>query len=241
MADAALRAAAEVGPFFAVDLVADGPQWIDLSALVDDPAVMKERVSVVRSALAHRSRVRVDELPGRVVASVHSLGLFARLVAPPLGAAVTAGTVPGLTVDRVRWQRRESGPVPVAFVGAVGIAAAGPGELASALDEAVIGTVVEPLVEAFAVTFRLSRTVLWGNVASAVGGAVTMLTRGRPDRAQLALAVADRLLHNGRLAGHGRYVQPGRLFRRNSCCLYYRLPDAATCGDCVLNRPDRAQ
>ena len=29
----------------------------------------------------------------------------------------------------------------------------------------------------------------------------------------------------------------GLSFRRRSCCLYYRLPGGALCGDCGLARP----
>jgi hypothetical protein len=78
------------------------------------------------------------------------------------------------------------------------------GERASSLSDAVLAPVVVPLVAAYSSTFALSRKVLWGNVTSALNGAARALGRGRRD------------------------------FRRHSCCLLYRLPGGAPCGDCIL-------
>jgi ferric iron reductase protein FhuF len=47
-------------------------------------------------------------------------------------------------------------------------------------------------------------------------------------------AVLDALLGSGPLAGTGRRREDGSFVRR-SCCLFYRLPGAGTCGDCILD------
>ena len=86
-------------------------------------------------------------------------------------------------------------------------------------------------VEAMAVSPR----VLWGNVASAVNGAATMIAAARPDLAAPAAGAAAALLADPALNGtyQGR---PLRGFRRRNCCLIYRLSPSAPayCGDCVL-------
>jgi len=234
-AAAALRAAADVGPYFAVDPVADGPAWRRFAHLVNDPAVVRERVGVVRAALASRCGVDTDVIEQRVAASLHSLAVAARLLAPTFAAAVLTGTVPVLDVDRVRWQEVAGGPVPMAFLDPPGESADEPGELAELLDASVLRSVVVPLVEVFSAEFLLSPKVLWGNVASALGGAATMLTAGG-DHGERALAVAEALLGRGTLRGHGRYdgAGPDRFFVRASCCLFYRIPGGGLCGDCVL-------
>jgi ferric iron reductase protein FhuF len=236
---AALRAAAEFGPYFAVDLTRDSPQWIPYIRLTGDPAVLRERVSAVRAVLAHRSRLEVDAVPVRVVASLHSLALAARLVAPPLAAAVLASVVPELTVAAIGWQPTDGGPVPMVFEPVGATVAAGPDELAVALHDAVVVTAVEPLVRAFHEVFRMSPKVLWGNVSSAIAGAATMLATARPELGDRAVAIAGRLVRHGVLAGYGDYVRPWpgeahRFFVRDNCCLFYRIPGGGICGDCVL-------
>ncbi len=66
--------------------------------------------------------------------------------------------------------------------------------------------------------------------------------RARLHLAQQAGATVDVLLRTGPLTGTGAWVQPDlsrpRWFlARRSCCLLYRLPGAAPCGDCVLLTP----
>ncbi|WP_162891037.1 (2Fe-2S)-binding protein [Aeromicrobium sp. A1-2] len=93
-----------------------------------------------------------------------------------------------------------------------------------------------PILAAFASTFALSTQVLWGNVASSLSGAQTMLAAARPDRAAAGGRIIGGLLDQGVLHGTGDLhgVRPG--FVRRSCCLFYRLPSAGVCGDCVLDR-----
>jgi ferric iron reductase protein FhuF len=83
----------------------------------------------------------------------------------------------------------------------------------------------------------VSARILWGNAASAVHGAATVLAANRPDRAAPARQLAALLLARPPLRGTGTWTADGG-FRRRSCCLIYRAAAApeAICGDCVLRR-----
>jgi ferric iron reductase protein FhuF len=87
--------------------------------------------------------------------------------------------------------------------------------------------------------YSVSRRILWGNAASAVNGAATMIGVARPDLAARAVTAADSLLDLPPLRGSGVRGPDGR-FRRRSCCLIYRASPgagrAAVCADCVLAR-----
>ncbi len=111
--------------------------------------------------------------------------------------------------------------------------AAEPGTAATAALLAGPVTQIVRAVEAMAVSPR----VLWGNVASAVNGAATMIAAARPDLAGPAAAAAAALLANPALTGTYQ-GHPLQGFRRRNCCLIYRLSPGrpAYCGDCVLGR-----
>jgi FhuF 2Fe-2S C-terminal domain len=141
------------------------------------------------------------------------LGLASRLTSPALGALVLGGVLPAA---ELWWKPVAGGPWPIAYRDA------GPGESLLAP--------VGPVLAAFRTRFALSPKVLWGNVASALAGAAGLL----PD-AERAFAIVAASLAEPPLAGMGRFERRGRGgFRRNNCCLYYRIPGGGTCGDCVL-------
>jgi ferric iron reductase protein FhuF len=111
--------------------------------------------------------------------------------------------------------------------------------VAAAFTEAVVDGLVGPVLAAFRDRFRLSPKVLTGNAASALGGAVTMLSGAHPARADRAGRVVERLLARAPLAGAAtvRRSGPARwVLERHNCCLYYRIPGGGYCGDCVLLR-----
>jgi ferric iron reductase protein FhuF len=233
----ALRAAAAVGPYFAVATAADGPQWLGLDRLVSEPEQLRERVATARSVLAERCGRAPEAIDERAAASIHFLGLAARLISPAFGAAVLTGTVPRLDPSSVHWQRVDGGPIPLA-VTSTGVRSAGTAdELADLLYDEVVATAIAPVADAVQRDFQLSPQVVWGNVASALGGASAMLAKARADVTDRATAIADGLLQRGPLAGTGHFVQPaGRptYFRRHNCCLFYRIPGGGICADCVL-------
>jgi hypothetical protein len=252
----ALAAAAGAGPYFAVEPWAEGAGWRPASLLVSDPAVLAERVSHARAVIAGRAGLAAAELAERVAASIVFLGLAARLVSPPLGAAVLGGVVPDLTLDNLWWRPVDGGPVPLAAGGPgpvtgreIGDAASGErlDDAAVLLSERCVQGMAGPVAGAFQARFRLSPLVLRGNIASALAGAAGMLARSFPDRAETAGQLTARILALGPLRGTGELVQPDasqprRFLVRRSCCLYYRVPGAGTCGDCVLTpEPIRRQ
>ena len=81
----------------------------------------------------------------------------------------------------------------------------------------------------------MSPKVLWGDVTSALNGAAAVLDRfgGLPQL--VAVRRGRRRLYRLPALERDRPVGPPR-FVRNTCCLYYRIPGAGLCGDCVLDR-----
>lgn len=208
---------AAFGPFFAVVRQQDSSEepWRPMSELAEDPDVLAARVQKVRSALAGNGEPQT-----RVAASVAHLGLVARLIAPMIGAAALGEPV-SWTLTELAWQDQLGGPYPLAVS-----AADTPGPPA-----------VEAITDAFG-PFGVSPKVLWGNVGSAANSAAQQVSRVRPDLAEPARQAADAVLADPRVDGGA--LRSGPAFRRNSCCLIYRLAGdrAACCGDCVLTAPE---
>ncbi len=248
---AALAAAAAAGPFFGLEPWVPGAGWRPLRELVQDPAVLRERVADARAVIATMAGLDPVAVEERVAASVLFLGLAARLISPPLGAAVLTGVVPCLAVGDLWWRPARGGPWPMAAgpagarrVG--GLSSAGQlSDAAALLAEHCVRGVIEPVAGAFAAAFRVSPLVLRGNIASALAGAAGMLAEAVPGRAEAAGKLAGAVLALDPLPGTGDLVQPDvsrpRWFLvRRSCCLFYRVPGGGTCGDCVLT-PEAAR
>ncbi|HZE67469.1 MAG TPA: (2Fe-2S)-binding protein [Sporichthyaceae bacterium] len=232
---------ARAGPFFALDLdpppgasSPDGPSWHRFTELTEQPEVLARRVAAVRAAIAERAGLEAAEIDARAAASLAHLGLTSRLISPVLGGVVLAGVL--LEVDGAAlWWRDVLGPVPLAQPGLT----ARPVDRADAagLAEALTGGPAAALVDSFA-GHGVSRRVLWGNHASATAGALSMLRQIAPGGPGAVQALGTALFAQPTMTEAGRYEPAG--FRRNSCCLYYRVPGAGLCGDCVLNaRPVR--
>lgn len=215
-----------LGPFFAVAAHAPGAvpasPWRSLSELVDDPDVLRDRVARVRGHLAAGNGRDPADIPLRVAASVAQLGATARLVSPVLGYALLTGGA--LDLSGAWWQPELGGAFPLS------VPDRDAGSIAATLDGPVRG-----LIDA-ARPFSVSGRVLWGNVASAVNGAATMIVQARPDLAIPVAELAARVLAHPPLPA--TYDRSAGVFRRRSCCLIYRAapPEAPRqlCGDCVL-------
>ena len=234
-AGARLRAdLAALGPYFAVDVHRPGsplhPPWRPLGELTGSPDALAGRIGEVRERLAAAAGRPATAVEFRVAASIAQLGLCARLLSPALGAAA-AGQVLPVDVGQARWVPALGGPFRLSLADTAVAAEAGTDATAVLLAGPV--TQIVRAVEAMAVSPR----VLWGNVASAVNGAATMIAAARPDLAGPAAEAATAMLAYPALTGtfQGR---PGAAFRRRNCCLIYRLsPERpAYCGDCVLSR-----
>lgn len=228
---AAARAeAAGWGPFFAVRTHASGaappPPWRPLRELFEDPDVLGDRVARVRAYLAAANGRDPADVRTRVAASVTQMGITARLLSPALAAVILTGRAPDLA--GAWWQPELGGAFPLSLTGG-----STPGGIAAILDGPV-----RQLVDATR-AFSVPDRVLWGNTASAVNGAATMIGQARPDLAAPAHDLAVRVLAEPPLRHTGDHRDG--TFRRRSCCLIYQAaPPAAPrslCGDCVLTPP----
>lgn len=229
-ARAALADAAELGPFFATSPDA-GTDWITWAQLTDDAAALDRRLTEVRAILAAGPGAPAVERP--VVASTVHLGLVARLVAPVLGAALLTGTLPVSPAASVHLRLSGTNPLPLAITEPESVPADRPERLGAAFTRHWLAPVIEPLTATVRVASGVSPQVLEGNVISAVAGALRMATVARPSLSDRASGALDEVLRTGSLRGTGYRGSDGSFVRR-SCCLFYRLPGAGTCGDCVL-------
>jgi FhuF 2Fe-2S C-terminal domain len=241
----AMEVAGSVGPFFVVEPRGVDGGWRRLDELVTAPALLVERVGVARAAIATRAGLPVASVEPRVAASIVFLGVSARLVSPALAATVLSGVIPRWTVTGLWWRPVPGGPWPLAAGTHPGPAgwrcdlqvAGGPDAAARWWAQTVLTGVVMPVLDAFEERFRVSRKVLLGNVASGLAGAVGMLAVARPAYAEAGAGLVGRILEHEPLRGTGELLRPSGtrpLFVRRSCCLFYRVPGAGTCGDCVL-------
>ena len=225
---------AALGPYFAVEVHRPGsplrPPWQPLGELVGSPEALAGRIGEVRERLAAAAGRPAADVEFRVAASIAQLGLCARLLSPALGAAA-AGQVLSVDAAQARWVPALGGPFRLSLADTAVAAEAGAAGTAALLAGPI--TQIVRAVEAMAVSPR----VLWGNVASAVNGAATMIAAARPDLAGPAAEAAAAMLRYPPLAGTYR-GHPLRGFRRRNCCLIYRLSPSppAYCGDCVLGQ-----
>jgi hypothetical protein len=253
-----LNRAASCGPFF--ELVrwdgrgpaVDAPGWHPMTAFADHPLGLASRVDAARESLLTRGlgeRASVAVVL-RVAASVAFLGLAARLLSPAIGAAVAADVAPDLTWEGLYWRPAATGVLPLATGPTDGIrlgSASGrpPGSIGARF---LLDTALAPVLrlsDAVADRYRVPNRVVAGNVASALVGAAAVAGRGEPVAGAVVRLITD-LLAEADLASTGRVVRPtgdrpGIRFRRRSCCLLYRVDDAALCGDCVLHQQPRRQ
>ena len=236
-ADAVIREIAALGPFFAVRVHPAGTEpprpWQPLTR-----PLLEARVTGVRNRLAAQGSQRADAVETRVAASVAHLALASRLMSPALAAAVLHGSLLAPTLAELRGQSVPEGPLPLSVPDDALTACpdALPAQLADALSRRLLDGAVCELADAMA-AFAVSRHILWGNTASALNGAATMVTAFRPDLAARTRTLVALLLDRPPLRGTGTVADGA--FRRRSCCLVYRAaPDGrgALCGDCALSR-----
>ncbi|OBI46811.1 (2Fe-2S)-binding protein [Mycobacterium colombiense] len=168
------------------------------------------------------ARYRTSER--RVGASLVQLGHAARLWSPVLACALGHGVIP----DLARLQRADDGarlrlPEPVGDP-------VDRDSLPDALYRVVVREHMEPLAAGLRV--KVAPDLLAGNIASALVGTAQALVAVRPDLREPVAAVTGSLLNTGALAGTMTGSDLG--WRRRSCCLLYRTPAGAKCGDCGL-------
>jgi ferric iron reductase protein FhuF len=217
---AALADVAQVGPYFALDTdpeIAGHPLWRPFTELYG--RALPDQISAVRA--------RLGTSEPRVAASLLFQGVAGRLWSPLLAAAVEHGVVPDLDPARTYWRAASPGPVLLAVPSADGLPAD-----AAAVRRVVIDRHLRPLVAAVRAATSVAEGLLWGNAASALAGALTVLAQDRPATSGSGGRLVEELLDLPPLRGTGTFGPLG--FRRRSCCLYYRVPGGGLCGDCAL-------
>ncbi|MCW2864367.1 MAG: hypothetical protein JWP48_6075 [Actinoallomurus sp.] len=219
-ARAALADVARVGPFFAVDTdpdIADHPLWRPFTEL--HGRALPAQVAAVRAKLG------TDE--ARVAASLLFQGIAGRLWSPVLAAAVEHGVLPDLEPARTYWRAASPGPVLLAAPEVGGLSPD-----PAAVRRVVVEGHLRPLVAAVRALTPVAEGLLWGNAASALTGALAVLSGARPASAAPGRRLVEELLGTPPLRGTGTLGPRG--FLRRSCCLYYRVPGGGLCGDCAL-------
>ncbi|WP_158842240.1 (2Fe-2S)-binding protein [Saccharothrix deserti] len=207
---ATLRQIRGLSPFFALDVGRPDGGWHDGAELLDGPALPD---ALDRIAARYRTSER------RVAASLFFLSYTARLLSPVVAARAVDGVAPDIRPANLWWRY-------------------GPDGLQVRLKDPVGGTDIaeslEPVVEAVRSTTPVARGLLWGNAASSMAGALRTISRS--GMATDCVALGEELFADPPLKGTGEFIPfPGEVvFRRRSCCLYYRLDGGGTCGDCPL-------
>jgi FhuF-like iron-sulfur protein len=217
----ALLAAAEVGPFFRLEVHDHdpGPGWQLAGELGAN------RLADLAASYARQ----LGSPEPRVAASVLHLSLAARLWSPVLGSALLAGLVPDLSSLVVS----SVSPLRLGVTTAAGWLGLSAGDLAR-LSADVVGNQLAALAAGLPVP--VAGGLLRGNSASAMAGALGVLVHHRPGLAGRAAALGQELLGTTELTGAG-CLTSGLAFRRRSCCLYYRVPGGGLCGDCCFGSP----
>ncbi len=167
----------------------------------------------------------------RIGASLVHLGHAARLWSPVLACALAHGVVPDLddlqrADDGAQLRIPEPTGIPVQDISA----------------ELLYRIVVQQHMQPFegGLRVKLAPALLAGNIASALVGASRALLVARPDLRARIVEITDSLLDTGVLSGSGAISGSHLGFKRDSCCLFYRLPGRAVCGDCVFRHAPRS-
>ncbi|WP_029106967.1 (2Fe-2S)-binding protein [Mycobacterium sp. URHD0025] len=225
------RSLAQLGEFFVLPAAADA-SWMPISSLLSDAAAIRDFAYLTRAAIASSMGIDPTEVSIKAAASSVHLSIAARLLSPVVGAAVCQHAVPLLVADSVYWQRDSSHRPRLGVTRLDWVAVNSSEHAASLITDSLVGDVLRPLSEIMRSATGVSPQVLWGNIASAANGAVTVLSMSRPHDERRGRALIASLLAVRPLSGAAEFVD-GRFMRRN-CCLYYRIPGGGYCGDCVL-------
>lgn len=236
---AALARTAEVGPFFAVTVTdTTAPDAVALAELYQDGEILAAAVDDLAVRLGTGER--------RVAASTLLLGHTARVWSVALGCWATSAVVPELAPASASLRTLAGGRVEFGVAAPTGVPT--PVDeiqaAATAVGRLVVDNHLHPFVDAVHTATGTARGLLWGNAASSLVGTVRVLgaTPGlvTPETTTALHQVAALLLARAPLAGAtGHEVdRAGRLVLdsvvRRSCCLFYRVPNGGTCGDCPL-------
>ncbi|PWV55023.1 FhuF-like iron-sulfur protein [Nocardiopsis sp. L17-MgMaSL7] len=236
-----------VNTFFRVGSAPLGGGWKPVTAWDGRTESGRERVAVevdrVRAQLGAVSGVGAEDVEWRVGASLFHQGLASRLLSPVLAAGLCHGVA--LRADLFVHEPGRSGSLELRTeqTRAVPLSRE-PREVAAWVDETVVGGVLTHVEEALTGIGRVSPGLLRGDTGAALAGAARALGGARVGQRAHAEEVVRVLMDRPSLRGTGAYVGADRtgsaVFRRTTCCLYYRLPGGGLCGDCALRHPHTA-
>ncbi|WP_236238979.1 (2Fe-2S)-binding protein [Streptomyces sp. CC228A] len=230
--DALVRVSA-IGPYFAL-ATGHRPDTEGFRPLTD---LYADRDALQQCVRAVAGRLGTDQ--PRVAASTLHLGTASRLWSIALACATLTGRIPDLAPDRLWWRLPASGPLDLWLPDLREVDQ----EPLPALLHTVAVRNLAPWADAVRHVSGVSPHTLRGNAASALIGAHRVLLARAPAPFLPVVPLVRALLDRPPLAGTGtcRATPPGPLaFRRRSCCLYYRVPGAGTCGDCVLDPKEKS-
>jgi iron complex transport system ATP-binding protein len=208
----------DIGCYFAVGIGPINDGWRPLRQLYTDTALL--------DGIINRVQARMDATEQRVAASTFFLGFAARLWSIGLGALVGQQMLLDLDPEHLLF-RESDGQIrlhiehPIAWQG---------DNLEQLLADMVLDAHLTPLAAVLRRLGPISDKLLRGNAASALLGAARVFDGQAASNTgwQLARSLCD----DERLAAAIRFNAAG--YRRTNCCLYYRAPRGALCGDCVL-------
>jgi hypothetical protein len=235
--DDALTSAAQLGPFFTITPWADrDPEqtWWPLNALPTH--ALTAQLEATSGFLGID-----DQGEGRTVGSILHLGAAAALCSPLLAVAALQGFVPALTAAQVDVGYPAIGPLRVSLNGNApsSMKPALLPELADQLIAVALDGLLGPFTAALTTIESVPEQTLAGNAFSALAAAARLIEP--PEAGRRARALVDLVARRSPLlkgAGDLHWQQTGsahEYFRRRNCCLFYRIPGAGTCGDCVLD------
>jgi iron complex transport system ATP-binding protein len=214
---------ADISPYFAVGTGPCADGWRPVQQLYTDRTLL--------GGIVGRVQARMDATEQRVAASTSFLGFAARLWSIGLGALAGHRLVVDLDAEHLLFQEAD-GQIqlhiehPVAWQG---------DDLEQRLANMILAEHLAPLTAALRRLGPISGKLLRGNAASALLGAARVFDDHATS--DTGWQLARRLCSDERLAAAIRFNEAG--YRRTSCCLYYRAPSGALCGDCVLTRTPR--
>ncbi|MGW5880503.1 (2Fe-2S)-binding protein [Nocardiopsis terrae] len=232
-----LRDVGQINMFFRVESGPPTPGWVPVTGDGLTRERVAEEVELVRARLGALSGGRAEDVEWRVGASLFHQGLASRLLSPVLAAALCHGV--RLRAGRFLLEPERAGALVLRTAQTRAEPMSDrPGEVVEWLDQAVVGGVLAGVEAVLAGVGRISPGLLRGNTASALAGAARALGGARPDHRSGVEEVVRLMLERPSLKGAGAYTGVDRsgaaVFRRTTCCLYYRLPEGGLCGDCAL-------
>jgi hypothetical protein len=174
---------------------------------------------LVRDGLAERICEQLGNPPLRVGHSAVVMGLASRL----WSLLVVPVARDRLLVDTTTLVARdEHGGVVLGLREVSGWRDPSTDDVASA-----VSAVLDPVVS----TLPLARRLIWGNVAASLHSVPRV--HAEPSAVPLVRALLARPPYDGEL----EELPDGRARRRTTCCLFYLVPGAGLCGDCVFDEP----